>query len=111
MDTDDHLEQAASLIRGDRARKHGDATELHRQVAELWTAYLRLSNTLISIGPQQVLVMMALLKIARTCNGEFNRDDYVDLLGYAALAAEIAEIEQRNLERREQMMREERGLA
>ncbi len=34
---------------------------------------------------------MALLKIARTQNGEHNIDDYIDSCGYAAIAGEITE--------------------
>ena len=49
-----------------------------------------------------VLAMLALLKIARTLHGEFNRDDWVDALGYVALAGQVAEEdhEQEALERR-----------
>jgi hypothetical protein len=46
--------------------------------------------------------MLALLKLARTQHGEFNRDDWVDALGYVALAGQVAEEdhEQETLERR-----------
>ncbi len=36
-------------------------------------------------------MMMALLKIARIKSGSGKADSYVDLCGYAALAADIAE--------------------
>ena len=34
--------------------------------------------------------MMELLKIARRLTGTFNLDDYVDSVGYAAIAGELA---------------------
>jgi len=73
MKAQEHLDAAAGLVGGDRARHDCD-----------------------------VLVMMALLKIARTRHGEFNRDDWVDALGYVALAGQVAEEdhEQETLERR-----------
>ena len=33
---------------------------------------------------------MVLLKVARTKTGSLNRDDFVDMVGYAGLAGEIA---------------------
>jgi hypothetical protein len=84
----DPLDQAKALIDGDRARQHGDAEALHSTVAKLWEAYLGRGCGL-AISTDQVLVMLALLKIARTQHGETNRDDYVDALGYIALAGRI----------------------
>jgi hypothetical protein len=40
--------------------------------------------------PHDVAIMMALLKIARTQTGVYNRDDYVDAAGYIALAHRLA---------------------
>ena len=84
----DPLEKAKELIDGDRARQHGDAEALHSTVARLWEAYLGRGQGL-AISTDQVLVMLALLKIARTQHGETNRDDYVDALGYIGLAGRI----------------------
>ena len=84
--------RAASLVGGDRQKTHGDKVENHQNIAGLWNAYL--GWRLVSDGwlkPADVALMMALLKIARTKTGSHNLDDYVDLAGYAGVAAEIAE--------------------
>lgn len=77
--------KAADIVRGDRAVTHGDKVENHRNIAALWSAYLGKE-----IDAEDVALMMALLKIARTQSGTFNPDDYVDLAGYAGCAGEIA---------------------
>jgi len=93
MKAQQHLDEAAGLIGGDRARQHGDVRALHEQVAQLWTAYLEPSRDPLapSLTAIDVLAMMALLKLARAQHGDWNRDDYVDALGYIALAGQVAE--------------------
>lgn len=44
----------------------------------------------MSIGPEDVAMLMALLKIARICTGTGTADSFVDLAGYAACGGEIA---------------------
>ena len=85
---------AADLVGGDRARQNGDKRENFQAIASLWNAYLgwRLSDG-CGLTPQDVALMMALMKIARTKGGAFNIDDYVDLAGYAGCAGEVAEDE------------------
>lgn len=104
MKAQQHLDEAAGLIGGDRARQHGDVRALHEQVAQLWTAYLEPQRVPLAapLEARDVLAMMALLKLARAQHGDFNRDDYVDALGYVALAGQVAEEdhEQEALERR-----------
>ena len=34
--------------------------------------------------------MMALLKVARTKAGDYDQDNYIDLIGYSALAGQLA---------------------
>jgi hypothetical protein len=82
--------EAARLVNGERNATHGDAYKNHKNIADLWNAFLgdRLANRL---SPQDVLLMMALLKIARTQTGVLNLDDYIDAAGYVALAGEIAQ--------------------
>ena len=41
--------------------------------------------------PHDVAILMALLKIARVRSGRYKADNYIDLAGYAACAAEIAD--------------------
>ena len=75
-------------ILGDRAEQHGDHVKLHRRIAQLWSAYLR-----IPVAPYQVAALMALLKIARSEFNAANPDNYVDLAGYAAIYAELLQID------------------
>jgi len=75
---------AAELVGGDRAKQHGDKATNHQNIANLWTAYLGTPVT-----ADQVAIMMVLLKVARTKTGAVNRDDFVDMAGYAGVAAEI----------------------
>lgn len=84
----DTLTQALNLVGGDRAKQHGCLVESHSNVATLWSAYLG-----VPVTTHQAAVMMALLKVARTKAGAHNPDDYIDLAGYAAIAAQIADIE------------------
>lgn len=86
--------KAAELVSGDRQRTHGDKVQSHQNIADLWNAYLgeRLKGLL---SPRDVALMMALLKIGRTKLGAYNPDDFLDLIGYGAVAAEIASLETR----------------
>lgn len=78
------LSHATDLVGGDRAKTHGDKTVNHQNIANLWTAYIG-----VPITADQVAIMMVLLKIARTKHGGLNRDDFVDMAGYAGVAGEI----------------------
>ena len=84
MKASETLKTAASLVSGDRAKKHGDAQENHDKIAKLWSAYL--GNT---INAHDVACLMTLLKIARTQCGETNPDNYIDICGYGAIAGEL----------------------
>lgn len=92
MNTIEILEQANKLVSGDRNKKHGDKVVNHENIARLWTGYIQNKTKLnIVILPEDVASLMCLLKIARTQAGEHNLDDYVDAVGYASIAGEIAE--------------------
>jgi len=81
------LKTSAGLVSGDREQTHGPKLENHQNIASLWSAYLGRE-----ISPLDVALMMALLKIGRTKCGSHNVDDYVDLIGYGAVAGELAEL-------------------
>jgi hypothetical protein len=90
----DTLQQALALVGGERARTHGDKYINHSKIAEFWNAYLRNAGSAVELDPTDVALMMALLKIARTqSGGAHNEDNYVDLAGYAGVAAETAAID------------------
>ena len=85
------LGHAAQIVSGDRAAQHGPKERNHQNIADHWNAYLgaRLDRPLTSLD---VALMMVELKIARTKAGAgiTNRDNYVDMAGYAGCAGEIA---------------------
>lgn len=88
------LFQVAELVSGDRRKTHGDAAETQAKVGALWTVFLggrKLPDAPLS--GVEVAQMMCLLKIARTQSGEFNMDDFLDAIGYSAIAAENAKSE------------------
>ncbi len=84
---------AAALLEGDRQRTHGDKRTNHANIAALWDGYMarRFGLATGSVQPRDVACLMVLLKVARTLAGQHNPDDYVDMVGYAAIAGELAE--------------------
>lgn len=81
------LAEASELIHGDRAKDYGDAKESFAHIAALWSAY-----TKTTISPQDVAMMMSLLKMSRAKHSGFtHRDSFVDMAGYVALASDISE--------------------
>ena len=55
-------------------------------IAGLWSEYLGD----VMLEAEDVAIMMILLKIARMQTGKFKPDNYIDIAGYAACAAEVA---------------------
>lgn len=80
------LATAATLVDGDRRNTHGDPKASFRRIAAMWSAY-----TGVTISERDVAHMMALMKMTRTMYGEHNDDDYVDQVGYIALASEVSD--------------------
>lgn len=78
------LLRASNLVSVDRQKDHGDKLENHINIAKLWSAYLD-----IDILPEDVALLMSLLKIARTKLGRFNIDDFEDGSAYMAIAGEL----------------------
>ena len=85
------LEEANTIIHGARAATHGKPEQSFTNIAEMWTAYLRLTHGTDWRGftPEDVCWMMALLKLCRRQTGLPIRDHYVDAAGYVGLAAEL----------------------
>jgi len=79
------LNRAADLITGDRQATHGPYTDEAARIGRLWGAILRRED----IPPRTVAAMMIALKIARATAGNPHFDDWCDIAGYAALAAQI----------------------
>ena len=81
--TKEILEQTIRIVTGQRQQDYGDKVINHRNIAELWNAYLDMD-----IAPHDVAICMLLVKVARLKNRK-TKDCYVDMAGYAAIAGEI----------------------
>lgn len=92
------LEKARACVCGEREEDYGSPEDSFGCIAELWEAYLRAAcvspNSIITVTPTDVAMMMALLKIARVGTSFVGgtADSFVDLAGYAACGAECAEV-------------------
>lgn len=86
MKREEILQKAMKAVSYDREAEYGSHKPNFEIISNLWSDYL-----MVDITPQDVPVMMALLKLARTSRGEYHADNYIDIAGYAALAAEVAE--------------------
>lgn len=82
------LEAADKCVNGDRENQYGSPENNFKLIAMLWNDYL--GDILDGvIGPKDVAMMMALLKIARIRSGRGSDDSFVDLAGYAACGGEL----------------------
>ena len=79
------LDRAKACVCGGRQEDYGTPGDNFGLIARLWNTYLGDCLT----DAHDVAIMMALLKIARIKTGRGKMDNYVDLAGYAACAAEI----------------------
>ena len=84
MKSNQILNQASVLVKGQREKDYGDKVENHDNIARLWSAYLG-----IKIEAHDLALMMVLLKMARTKLGEVSKDTYIDMSAYSAIAGEI----------------------
>ena len=91
MNTTEILQKTEKLVNDSRAKTHGDKIKNHENIARLWSSYLQNKTQLnIVLSPEDVAQLMTLLKIARSQAGEHNIDEYIDAVGYQAIAGEIA---------------------
>lgn len=83
------LEEAHTIIYGDREKTYGHPSKNLQTIADMWTAYVHSASNgaLVDLefSPEDVAVMMILLKAARLANNSKHRDSVVDICGYAAL--------------------------
>jgi hypothetical protein len=83
-------EEALRTINGERQDQYGAPEDTFKKIADLWTAYLFSNDPIdLHITPAMVADMMILLKIAREKGGKGKKDNIVDLVGYAALGANM----------------------
>lgn len=74
------LDEASEVVDG-RENDHGEASETHRRIARLWTAYLDLPEG--AIKGHDAAVMLSQLKDARIRENPENRESWVDKAGYS----------------------------
>ena len=79
MDAKEFLSQARATIE-DRGMDYGHPSDNMARTARLWSAYLEMP-----IEDHQVAACMVLVKLARSMEGS-KVDNYIDLLGYAAIS-------------------------
>ena len=79
------LAEALQAITVDRAATHGKAEDSFTLIAAYWSAHVGHPISAIDVA-----AMMTLFKLARIKGNPHHLDSFVDAVGYAALAAEIA---------------------
>lgn len=87
----DSLNEAHSIINGERQDSYGNPEDSFRYIAEYWTAYMRAQGLFCGstkVNALDVAHMMMLLKLARCTGQQSKRDNYIDIQGYAAIAAD-----------------------
>ena len=86
MNRKECLDDAIRHTTGQRQEDYGTPEDNFGRIAKLWSDY----DGRVSFTAVDVAMMLALLKIARSKASIAHFDNYVDLAGYAACAAEIA---------------------
>jgi hypothetical protein len=105
---------AAKVVGSERGNQHGGAENSFQMIADFWSTYLTNTNRMAYYSPQpsqhidvpdiiirqeDVALMMDLLKTARRVHGDpKNADNFVDKVGYSALAAGLGGVEVRREE-------------
>lgn len=90
----DILDKAKACVCRDRNKAYGEPEDGFNLIAALWEPVIR--ETCVSPGadvsvlPETVAMLMALLKVARAAQNPAHLDSWVDLSGYAACGGEIA---------------------
>ena len=94
----EYLLKEAKHIMNQRSKEYGDAKEMFGKISRYWSIYL---DRVITV--EDVSMMMALMKIARTSKDK-KADSYVDCINYCAFAGSFAvEEEERERELNEVM--------
>ena len=86
----DSLNEAHSIINGERQDSYGNPEDSFGLIAEYWSTYLRkeYNSDHHHLRAKDVAHMMMLLKLARCSGQQSKRDNYIDIQGYAAIAAD-----------------------
>jgi hypothetical protein len=77
------LDEAATIIKGQRREDYGPADQSFDAIAKTWSAILK-----VPVTGYQVALCMCGLKLCRASNKK-TRDSLVDICGYSALAQDL----------------------
>jgi hypothetical protein len=83
------LEEAETIINGNRRQTYGEPEQNFERIALLWNAWLSITEQRDAIEPREVALMMTLVKLARLAETPDHRDSIVDMIGYAACYGEL----------------------
>ena len=83
MKREEILQEAETLINGDRAKDYGDAYVNHKRIADMWSVVFGKEVTV-----RQVILCMIAMKVARLVH-DSKEDSWVDVCGYAAVGGEL----------------------
>jgi hypothetical protein len=87
------LEEAQTIVYGDREKTYGHPAKNLKTIASMWTAYMNnMDDGNFSVTAKDVAAMMMLVKVARFANDPSHRDNLVDVCGYAALIERCDEV-------------------
>lgn len=89
------LDAAKAIVHGNREQVYGHPSKNLSCIAGMWEQYLHSRGLLNLDGeglrPEDVALMMTLLKIARLANNLSHEDSLVDAAGYLALVERCKE--------------------
>ena len=77
--------QAAMAAVAERGESYGDVRQNHQRIAQMWSVVFGQEVT-----PEQVVMAMTCMKIARLIETPDHEDSWVDICGYGACGAEVA---------------------
>jgi hypothetical protein len=78
------LSDAIDTVTVDRKEDYGEAEDFFSDIAGLWSVILH-----EDVSSKEVALCMIALKIARCNNGNYKRDSWLDIAGYAALGSQL----------------------
>jgi hypothetical protein len=78
------LSDAIDTVTVDRQKDYGEAEDSFSDIARLWSVILH-----EDVSSKEVALCMIALKIARCNNGDYKRDSWLDIAGYAALGSQL----------------------
>lgn len=96
MKREEILDAAKACVCGDRDEQYGSPEDSFEKIADLWETYIATKCVVgkaydLCITPVDVAAMMVLFKVARIATGQSKDDNWIDIAGYAACGAEVAQ--------------------